>query len=178
MNGLQVLSAQPWVARLGWTLVHFLWQGLAIAILYAAARGLMGRSASANARYLLACAAMAAMMAAPLATWVLTAPPDARQDIVYRLPAGPPAASTDAAAATNPLPASVRPTLSGAQQEQVLLWVVMMWLAGSVVFWARLAGGWAVAARMRSTLVRRAPPEWQATLEKLQARIGLSRPVE
>ena len=34
-----------------------------------------------------------------------------------------------------------------------------------------------VAARMRSMLVRRAPPEWQETLRKLGARIGLSRPV-
>ncbi len=34
-----------------------------------------------------------------------------------------------------------------------------------------------VAARMRSVLVRRAPPEWQDILRKLGARIGLSRPV-
>ena len=34
-----------------------------------------------------------------------------------------------------------------------------------------------VAARMRSMLVRRAPPEWQEILRKLGARIGLSRPV-
>ena len=53
----------------------------------------------------------------------------------------------------------------------------MVWLAGAVVFWVRLAGGWVVAARMRSMLVRRAPPEWQETLRKLGARIGLSRPV-
>ena len=38
MNAMQILSSQPWVERLGWTLVHFLWQGLSIAVLYAAAR--------------------------------------------------------------------------------------------------------------------------------------------
>ena len=38
MNAIQFLSSQPWVERLGWTLVHFLWQGAAIAALYAAAR--------------------------------------------------------------------------------------------------------------------------------------------
>ncbi len=38
MNAMQMLSSQPWVERLGWTLVHFLWQGLSIAFLYAAAR--------------------------------------------------------------------------------------------------------------------------------------------
>ena len=31
MNAMQILSSQPWVERLGWTLVHFLWQGLSIA---------------------------------------------------------------------------------------------------------------------------------------------------
>ena len=38
MNAMQVLSSQPWVERLGWTLIHFLWQGLSIAVLYAAVR--------------------------------------------------------------------------------------------------------------------------------------------
>ncbi len=63
------------------------------------------------------------------------------------------------------------------QPAQFLPWVVIVWLAGAMVFWVRLAGGWVVAARMRSMLVRRAPPEWQETLKKLGARIGLSRPV-
>jgi len=33
VNLIHVLSSQPWVERLGWTLVHFLWQGLLIALL-------------------------------------------------------------------------------------------------------------------------------------------------
>ena len=82
-----------------------------------------------------------------------------------------------AVATTAALPASVRATVSTVQPTQFLLWVVMVWLAGAVVFWVRLAGGWVVAARMRSVLVRRAPPEWQEILRKLGARIGLSRPV-
>src|SRR6202140_1615400 len=46
-----------------------------------------------------------------------------------------------------------------------------------MVFWVRLAGGWVVAARMRSMLVRRAPTECQEMLRKLGARMGLYRPV-
>src|ERR1035441_1702101 len=46
-----------------------------------------------------------------------------------------------------------------------------------MAFWVRLMGGWVVAARMRSVLVRPAPPEWQQTLRGLAAHIGLSRPV-
>ena len=77
MNAVQMLSSTAWVERLGWTLVHFLWQGLAIALLYAAARRIMARGSSPNGRYLLACAALAAMMAAPLATWRFIQQPDA-----------------------------------------------------------------------------------------------------
>jgi hypothetical protein len=46
-----------------------------------------------------------------------------------------------------------------------------------LAFWVRLVGGWVVAARMRSMLVRCAPPEWQESLGRLGERIGLSRPV-
>ncbi len=44
MNALQILSLHPWVERLGWTLIHFLWQGLMIAVLYEAARRVMPRT--------------------------------------------------------------------------------------------------------------------------------------
>ena len=32
------LLNQPWTERLGWTLLHFLWQGVLVAALYALAR--------------------------------------------------------------------------------------------------------------------------------------------
>ncbi len=174
MNIIHVLSSQQWVERLGWTLVHFLWQGLSIAVLYAAARRGIARKASPNTRYLLACAALAAMMAAPLVTWMLMRPSDANPDIAYRVRSTSPTTSTTT---ITTLPASVRTAVSGVRSQQFLPWVVIVWVFGAAVFWVRLVGGWVVAARMRSMLVRRAPPEWQQILQKLGARIGLSRPV-
>jgi hypothetical protein len=111
MNLIRALSSQQWVERLGWTLVHFLWQGLSIAALYAAARRGIAGKAGPNTRYLLACAAVAAMMAAPLVTWGLMRPSDASPDAAYRIRSTPPAASTTGIAA-NTLPASVRATVS------------------------------------------------------------------
>jgi uncharacterized protein (TIGR03435 family) len=178
MNAFQMLSSEPWVERLGWTLVHFLWQGLAITLLYAAARRGMARTRSPRARYLLACAALAAMMAAPLVTWELMRPANAMPASAYRIRGTPPSPSTAGAAADSAtLPAEVHAAVPAVQPEQFLLWVVVVWLAGALVFWVRLAGGWVVAARMRSMLVRRAPPEWQQALAQLGARIGLSRSV-
>jgi uncharacterized protein (TIGR03435 family) len=176
MNAMQVLSSQPWVERLGWTLVHFLWQGLSIAVLYAAVRRGMERTSSPNARYLLACVALAAMMAAPLVTWGLVRPSDRSPDPAYHVWSIPPAASTTGVTTTTS-PASIRATVSSVRSPQFLPWVVIGWLFGAAIFWVRLTGGWVVATRMRSVLARRAPPEWQETLRKLGARIGLSRPV-
>src|SRR5258708_7700763 len=51
----------------GWTLVHFVWQGTLVGLVAAAALRLL-RSASAQTRYVVACAALAAMMAAPIIT--------------------------------------------------------------------------------------------------------------
>jgi len=51
----------------GWTLVHFVWQGVFIAFATATALRLL-RSAPSQARYAVACAALAAMLASPLIT--------------------------------------------------------------------------------------------------------------
>jgi uncharacterized protein (TIGR03435 family) len=179
MIALQILSSQPWMDRLGWTLIHFLWQGLSIAVLYAAARRGVSRTSSANVRYLLACVALAAMMAAPLVTWELMPASGARPDAAYRIHSGSPAASTTniATTTTAPLSASVGATVSNVRSQQFLPWLVIVWLFGCAVFWMRLVGGWMVAVRMRSVQVRSAPPQWHETLRKLAERIGLSRPV-
>jgi uncharacterized protein (TIGR03435 family) len=176
MNAMQMLSSEAWVERLGWTLVHFLWQGLSIALLYAAARRIVARRSSPNSRYLLACAALAAMMAAPLATWRLMQQPDASPGAAYQIRGIPPTSSTTGVAAAT-LPDSVRATEPRVEPAQFLAWIVIVWLAGAAAFWLRLAGGWVVATRMRSMLVRRAPPEWQEVLRRLGAQIRLSRPV-
>ena len=177
MNAIQMLSSEAWVERLGWTLVHFLWQGLAIALLYAAADRLMARRCSANGRYLLACAALVAMMAAPLITWEWMRPLAANPGAAYQIRGVPPAPSPSSTAGAVTLPDTVRATVSEVKPAQFLAWVVVVWLVGSAALWVRLAGGWVVAARMRSMLVRRAPADWQQTLQKLGAQIGLSRPV-
>ena len=177
MNAIHMLSSEAWVERLGWTLVHFLWQGLAIALVYAAADRVMARRCSPNGRYLLACAALVAMIAAPLATWEWLRPPSASPGAAYQIRGVPPVPSTSSTAGAATLPSSVRAAVPEVQPAQFLAWVVVVWLVGAAAFWVRLAGGWVVAARMRSMLVRRAPPEWQQTLGTLAAQVGLSRPV-
>ena len=61
----------------GWTLIHFVWEGCAIAAVAATALRLADRR-SANVRYVIACVGRAAMRAAPAATarllWVSNEP--------------------------------------------------------------------------------------------------------
>src|SRR5579862_7724240 len=68
MKTLALLAAQPWVDRLGWTLIHFLWQGAAIAAVFAIARRF---TRVPGTRHTLACIALAAMAATPLVTFAI-----------------------------------------------------------------------------------------------------------
>ena len=57
----------PFLQSAGWALMHFVWQGAAIAVLAAAALRLTARR-SANVRYVIGCVALALMLAAPAVT--------------------------------------------------------------------------------------------------------------
>jgi hypothetical protein len=110
--------SEAWVQRLGWTLVHFLWQGTAIALLYAVVSRLAMLRQSAKLRYMLACAALCAMTAAPILTLAALA--------------GETGAPTAQAAGWS---------LSAAASARLLPGVVMIWFAGVLVFSIRLFVG-------------------------------------
>lgn len=67
MNSLETLLTKPLFQALGWALVHFIWQGVLVALLYAGLATLLRRRA-ASLRYSVACAAMLLMLALPAAT--------------------------------------------------------------------------------------------------------------
>ena len=71
MKTLFVSTAVPgWVERLGWSLVHSLWQLAAIALVAALLHRCL-RHRSARVRYFVAVAMLALMFAMPIATWCL-----------------------------------------------------------------------------------------------------------
>ena len=73
MNALIQWSGHPVVHQLGWTLLHFLWQGAVIAGVFAIVQ-LAQRKLTSNARYLTGCLALLLMLAAPLTTFFVLAP--------------------------------------------------------------------------------------------------------
>ena len=155
------------VVRLGWTLVHFLWQGALIAAVYAAARRFLS---GANGRYVLACVALAFMMAAPAVTWFTLGPSDAAPEVAMDQTA-------KVSSTLVPLPRTVQSSVPAAQGMPWLQWAVTVWLVGASAFSIRLLGGWAMAARLRWTSTRPAPIEWSLAMDRLRARLGLARAV-
>src|SRR5436190_17938891 len=73
MNGIVEMLSQPTAHRLGWTLVHSIWEGAAIAAAYAVVRIAL-RHWSANARYIAGCIALSALFAAPVITLFYASP--------------------------------------------------------------------------------------------------------
>ena len=72
----------PLIERLGWVLVHSLWQFALVALLAGVISRAMRQSSSA-ARYGVLVVAMAVMIVVPLATWFVL-PNNARDDLASR----------------------------------------------------------------------------------------------
>lgn len=139
------------VEALGWALVHFLWQGVAIALALELAL-LAGHRWSAEVRYLARCAALVAMAAAPPLTF-----------LVARDGVGEAAAAWTRETAAEP-----------GLAERALPWVVLAWSLGAAVCLGRLARGlWRVRAVSRSAPGAPLPAPWRAVYERLAGALGV-----
>ncbi|MCA1634012.1 MAG: polysaccharide deacetylase family protein [Acidobacteria bacterium] len=67
MTTLEMMLAEAPLRAIGWALVHSLWQGALVALVYACFASL-AKSSAANVRYVAACAALVLMLALPVAT--------------------------------------------------------------------------------------------------------------
>src|SRR6266516_258135 len=70
MRGFYQLVDHRIIDQLGWTLVHFLWQGTAVAALNGLSQVVL-RQLSSNARYCLGCCALLLMLACPITTFIV-----------------------------------------------------------------------------------------------------------
>ena len=166
MTTLLSLAGQPWARTLGWTLIHFLWQGAALGLLTWLALSLM-RGASAQARYGAACAFLLLMVAVPVATFLVLqqdapVPPGA-----WALQAAPPPAAIDA-----PLVQRIKGSLDPAMP-----WLLGGWAAGVLLLSGRFLGGWLQVQRLRRRSASPAPAEWHLVLSRLCRELKLSRTV-
>ena len=153
----------PAAKALGWTLVHSLWEGAAVAVVLAVVLAL---TRSARVRYAAACLAMLVLAAAfSITFWHLM--PDQGALLAARIP----------------LPdGSLPPAGPGAQPSSwqfadLLPWLTPLWLIGVVLFQVRWIASWMAASKMRSVGVCTASDAWIGRLEGLRGRLRMTRTV-
>lgn len=157
------MNADVLVSSLGWTLLHFVWQGAVIGCLTGVLLVAL-RNARPETRYAVACSALLLCIAWPVA------------DLMLLLRAGPGATSGQLPAGAS----SVAALSSGAGGlpdwlQAHLDWIVGIWAACTAVLGGRMALGLLWIGR--TARVQAADPIWQARLSRMAARCGLSREV-
>lgn len=157
---------------LGWTLLHFVWQGALVALLLWCGLALMG-GASARARYGVCCLALVFMVALPLATFARLGGFESGGAGVRV--AGPWVVNIDAAgggAAHEPLLQRLGEAL--AALAPLLPWV---WLAGVVMCAGRLGVGLVAARRLRTAGTSAVERRIATVFAKVAQRVGVRRAV-
>lgn len=174
----------PLVECLGWTLVHFLWQGAAVALLLAMGLRLL-RHRPANHRYLASCVALVIMVIAPAVTFHFIEQRLQQAPIPSVEPVSIAPDTTD----TAPRPANIGPKVifaakpvvpgpSFAQRLEMLLpWLVVGWAIGVLALSCRLLVGWFQINRLRRNAIESLAEPWHAKLAELAQRLGINRPM-
>lgn len=161
MSPISSLIDGPVVQSLGWSLVHFLWQGVLIGVVTSAALAVTRRRTAA-ARYDICVASMFLMLLAPVLTFLYLL-----QDATRPLPAVPPE-----------LLMLVEPAAPWAQwMETWLPHVALIWLGGVFIFQARLLVLWRRSVRLRQDGATPAPQTWRDTTSSLGESLGVRRAV-
>src|SRR5258707_3650051 len=156
---------------LGWTLLHFVWQGAALAALFAVANAMCRR---ATTRYALAVITLALMMAAPVITFMGL--------MRQRGPAvrcGSQGASASAVKPVQGVSATARPSAPAPeipmnQPAGILVFVEALFL-GVVLLSLRTAGGLFVIEKMRRSEVKPVARELYEKCLALQKKMGFER---
>ena len=163
---------------LGWALFHFLWQGALVAVALTALRLVLANRPPAT-RYAAACAALALMLALPVATALSIARDDAPHPIEAAAAPGS-AASVGLSAGPEIAPRGSEPLFPDSVQtrlEAFRPWALLLWFAGVVLFSLRFLGGFRTANRLTRLGTTPAAEEWQAKLAALCRRLSVTRPV-
>jgi len=176
MTAVMQLSTLPLVHALGWTLLHFCWQGTIVAIILACALGLFPSRAS-RARYSIACAAMALMVMLPAITFYMLA--KNAQPKPQRFAAAVPVESFSHML-NNQFDLSAEPWTVRLERvlNQSLPAVIGFWFAGMLALLCRLNLGLIGTRRMKFLAVESAAAEIQDVLRALRTKLRIKRAVE
>lgn len=165
MGLLEALTSSPLVSDVGWTILHFMWQGTAIGILAAVVLATMRRT-SPGARHLVAAIAMGLMLLAPIVTLSLM--------IALRPDPSPGAAGSVAGSASA---IAAVPTIAD-RLAPALPWVTVAWLLGAAMFHVRFLARLGAVHRLRTRGTSPLPADWRARVARLHETLGLRRSID
>jgi len=171
MTGLVNWISPSAMHALGWALLHFVWQGTALAAFAAVAMALSRRT---QARYLMGVAALVLMLLAPAATFVFYLQQD---DAPVRVSQTAPALAAARTKLTSLSAVIATPARSAATSLDSLPWLVEAWLIGVAFFSLRSAGGFLLLERERR---RQSSVVEERILEicySLQDQLGITRAI-
>jgi len=186
MAALENILSPQIVQKLGWTLLHFVWQAAAVALILAILLRVLRRS-TANLRYIVACSALGLMVLLPAVTIHLvpvsasSAPPNIA---AFVLPAEPMSEISPAeirVAEQLPDPqgvgaASWKQRAAGLL-EPALPYAVLGWLIGVVLLAVWHLGGWAQLQRLKRRIVNEADSPLTGRVSELADSLGVKRAV-
>ncbi len=161
--------------RVGWCLVHFVWQGALVALVLAIALALL-RTQSARLRYAVCFGALLLMAAMPVLTYGVQtaslAPEEVRADspVVKVAPIAAPA--QPARAVETPVQAHARYLV-----ESSLPWLCWVWLCGVAAFALRNTVGWFRVRGLVRRDTRALGEPWRSRLDALCASLKIERQV-
>jgi beta-lactamase regulating signal transducer with metallopeptidase domain len=195
VRDLVQLLAHPAIQPLGWALIHFLWQGSAVAAMLAAALWLL-RDGTAHARYLAAYAALLAMAAAPALTLLILGVPSGHtprpsiRPVITHGSLFVPSSSPSPARATAPSREQPHARRSHqlsfvgypiaapfARPERFFPSLVATWLIGVLTLSLRLLGSWIMVQRLPHRHARPISGALAARAEALARRLGIHHPM-
>jgi len=191
MNAVETLLANPFAQSLGWALIHFVWQGALITVLYLIASMLLRKSASAT-RYAAACVALVLMLIAPLATTLVRywSPEGAQPAGVTEPAVAPVVDATVAPRSGDRLAAARLSEIAGASAKaksiergqtdllpRFIPLLLALWFSGVLFLSLRFAGGLVMVRRLKQAEGSEALKLWEDKLSALCRRLRLSRPV-
>ena len=160
------------IQALAAALLHFLWQGLLIAL---AAMALMRAARTAAVRYTIGIVALVAMLAAPATTVAILLNADSAAWPSTALGVSPGGSVSEVAEMPG-----LRAEPAGFGSVDTRLWPaagVVAWMTGMILLSVRLAGGWLIARRMTTRGVKPAAAHVQAAAAVLAQKLGLRRAV-
>ena len=145
--------------QLAWALVHFLWQGLAIAFILWI---ILKLSRKASARYRACAVALALMALAPVATFVWLTPH------ITTL-----SGTRDLVLDTADLPSLA--TVQTGWFESHATWLLSLWLAGACLLLIKAVAAWLRARRLVTGELAPLPTEMGRAAERLAVSLGVKR---